>query len=478
MTAPMKRFLFSLFGALALISSARAANLPPAVTQALKQAGIPTANVAVVVQETDARGPKIALHATQAMNPASTMKLLTTHAALGLLGPAYRWRTEAYTDAPLENGVLQGDLLLKGGGDPKLTLERFWLLLHDLRARGIREIRGKLLLDRSAFALTAAESSETIDEQTLRPYNVAPDALLLNYKAIRLDLLPQSATQSVGVSAEPQPANLVIDNRLRLSDAPCDDWREALRAELIAQTNAQTPARLVLSGDYPSACGEQAWHLSVLDHPHYLYGVFRQLWQELGGRLDGPVADGKQTPAMRRLAASESAPLIDIVRDINKYSNNVMARQLLLTLALRSAESGATPQQGTAVVLDWLRQENLEMPELAIENGAGLSRQARISAGSMAKLLAHAWHGPLMPEFVSSLPINAIDGTMQKRLKDGDVAGQAHLKTGTLKDVKTLAGYIRDAHGKWWIVVFLVNHPRAAAAQAAQDALVQWIYAH
>lgn len=444
--------------------------LPAAVTRALQAAGIPTAAVGVVVQEAEAPAPRLAVNARQAMNPASTMKLVTTLAALETLGPAYTWKTEAWSDAPLADGVLAGDLYLKGSGDPKLTLEQLWLLLRDLRERGVKDIRGDLVLDRSAFAVSDHDPG-VFDAQPLRPYNVGPDALLLGFKAVRLTLVPEPAAKAVQLLVEPRPANLDVINLVRLGNNGCGDWKENLRADL---SRREQHYRLVLTGSYSASCGEKAWHLGVLSHGAYVDGVFNALWQELGGRIAGGSRNGPVPANARLLSAIESPSLAEVVRDINKYSNNVMARQVFLTLGRNGRP--ATPESAEVAVRAWLAAENLAMPELVLENGSGLSRQERISPESLARLLAAGWKSSVMPDFVASLPLAAADGTMKKRLRDSGAAGQARIKTGSLEGVKAIAGYVLDRAGRWQIVVFLVNHPNAAAAQAAQDALLQWVY--
>ncbi len=473
MRPPFRPFLFLLL-ALSLLPAAaqasRSATLPPPVMRALQTAGIPVSAVGVVVADVDAASPRLAVNAGQPLNPASTMKLLTTLAALETLGPAYTWKTEAWTNAPLEDGVLSGDLYLKGSGDPKLTFDQLWLLLRDLRARGLREIKGDLVLDRSVFA-PAEHDPAAFDGKPMRPYNVGPDALLLNFKAIRLTLVPDATAQRVQVLAEPQPANLDVINLIRLGNGSCGDWKEGLRAD-VAQHDGHF--RLMLTGVYSAACGEKPWHLSVLPHAAYVQGVFAELWRELGGTFSGNERDAPVPADARLLAAAESPPLAELVRDINKYSNNVMARQVYLTLGGNGRP--ATPQAAEGAVRAWLAAAGLTMPELVLENGAGLSRQERISAESMARLLAVGWKSAVMPDYLASLPQAAVDGTMKKRLKNDGAAGQARIKTGSIEGVKTIAGYVRDRAGRWQIVVFLVNHPNAAAAQAAQDDLLEWVY--
>ncbi|MEK7736900.1 MAG: D-alanyl-D-alanine carboxypeptidase/D-alanyl-D-alanine-endopeptidase, partial [Pseudomonadota bacterium] len=489
---------FVLFAALAWLGAIHPAHaqyeerLPVAVAKALKAAAIPQGSVAVVVQQAEAVLPRVSVNAAQAMNPASLMKLLTTYAALELLGPAYTWKTEAWMLGKLADGVLEGDLLLQGGGDPRLTFEQFWLLLRQLRARGLRDIRGDLVLDRSLFEAAEANGSDAapgaFDNQPLRPYNVSPDALLLNFKSLRLQFVADAEKKTLAVLVEPRPANLDIINLVKPASGSCGDWKEQLRADLTRQNDPDGHARLILTGRYPLACGEKNWNLGVLSHPQYVEGVFRQLWQELGGTLSGGLREAVLPAEARLLASIESPPLAELIRDINKFSNNVMARQLFLTLGAQSlsvagaaSSAGRTPParaaDADAAIRAWLAQKQLRFPELVLENGSGLSRQERIAAENLARLLAAAWKSPLMPEMIASLPLSGVDGTMRKRLQQNGIAAQAHIKTGSLEGVKSIAGYVLDSGGKWQIVVFLVNHPNAAAAQPAQDALLDWVYA-
>jgi len=443
--------------------------LPAPVARVLKAAGVPASAVAVLVQDVDARMPRASFNADKPMNPASVMKLVTTYAALELLGPAYTWKTEAYVTGPLRDGLLDGDLVLKGYGDPKLGFEQFWLLLRQLRAKGLRDIRGDLVLDRSHFAPDSHDPAR-FDGEPLRPYNVGSDALLLNYKAIRLNFMPDAAARAVTVAAEPAPVQLDVVNLLKLADGTCGTaWYESIRMDL-AHTDAA--ARLILTGGYPAACGEKSRHVAVLGHPQFVAGVFRQLWTELGGSLQGGWRDGALPAGARLLARAESPALAEVVREINKYSNNVMARQLYLTLGAEQAKRPARHADADAAVRAWLAQKALPMAELSIENGSGLSRSDRISAVSLGRLLLAAYASPVMPEFLASLPLAGIDGTMKRRVNGTGIAGQAHVKTGYLDGVRALAGYVLDQRGRRVVVVFLANHPNSAATKAAQEALL------
>jgi D-alanyl-D-alanine carboxypeptidase/D-alanyl-D-alanine-endopeptidase (penicillin-binding protein 4) len=463
----MKRLLPLL--ALAVLSwPALADGLPPNVLGALKAAQIPAASVAVVVQPVDAGKPLVAHNAAQAMNPASVMKLVTTYAALDLLGPAWTWKTTAWTEAAAVDGILSGNLYLKGSGDPRFAIEHLASLLRQLQVRGIRHIAGDVVLDRSAFDVPAIDPG-AFDDKPMRPYNVGPDALLINFRALRFTLLPDGGR--VRLLMETPSEGLRVDNRLRPGEGGCgSNWKDFIDVRLLPENSGN---RLEFTGTYSPQCGEKALNLSPLPADAQAGGLFRALWKELGGTLGGQVRAGS-VPAGARLAAThESPPLADAVRDINKFSNNVMARQVYLTLGNDGAPASA--ERARRRIGDWLNARGLRFAELEIENGSGLSRRERISADSLNRLLLDAWKNPVMPEFVASMPIVGIDGTMKKRLNGSEATGRAHIKTGTLDSVKTAAGYALDAQGRRYAVTFLINHPKAQAGGPAIDALLVWV---
>jgi serine-type D-Ala-D-Ala carboxypeptidase/endopeptidase (penicillin-binding protein 4) len=455
--------VFKTLGALLALTFtfASAADLPAEVVRALQAAGIPQSSVAAVVQEVSARRPLLAVNPAEARNPASVMKLFTTYAALELLGPAYRWRTEVYLDGP--------ELVLRGYGDPKLDQESFWMLLRNLRGRGIADIRGDVVLDRSWFAPLA---NGRIDNDVFRPYNVAPDALLVNFKSLRFNFLPEAG--GVRVFAEPALPGLEIVNSLRIVEGNCPEGR-AFR-ELIQAGFGSRPPRASFTGLYPTSCAERDLNVALYAPEDYVEAMIRQLWRELGGSWTGKAREGTVSASARLVYRHDSAPLAEIVRDINKFSNNVMARQLYLTLAAELGGAPARPENARHAIRQWLDLKKIRAPEFVIENGSGLSRIERASAASVAALLHAAWRSAVMPEFVASLPVVAADGTMRKRLLGEPVAGQAHVKTGLLQDARSMAGYVLDRHGRRHVVVMLVNHPRAPQSQAAQDALLAWVY--
>jgi D-alanyl-D-alanine carboxypeptidase/D-alanyl-D-alanine-endopeptidase (penicillin-binding protein 4) len=453
----------------ALSAAAWSQELPIPLRDALKRAEIPPEAAAVYVREAGS-GPVLVAHNDKAsFSPASVMKLVTSDAALELLGPTFTWKTRAFTEGVQNGDVLEGDLIIKGSGDPKLVLENFWLFLRRIRARGIREIRGNVLLDRSAFEQVAFDPT-LFDGDPLKPYNVGPDALLVNYKALAVRLAPDTVNRSVAVAIDPPFLDYPVAAP-RLGNGDCGDWRAKLKASFDAGG-----ARF--AGIYPASCGERTWYVHPwqMTHTQYFGLLFRRIWAELGGTFRGEVRDGTVPPNARLVAEWESASLSEVIRDINKYSNNVMARQLLLTISGQLATQPATVVNGAAAVRTWLSNKGIDAPELVVENGSGLSRIERMAASTMGKLLDAAFRSPLMPEFMASMPLAGNDGTMRSRVKERSVAGHAHIKTGMLNEVRAIAGYVLAASGKRYVVVCFINHPNAGRAVEMQDMLLQWVY--
>ncbi|AVP56751.1 D-alanyl-D-alanine carboxypeptidase/D-alanyl-D-alanine endopeptidase [Pulveribacter suum] len=440
--------------------------LPAPVEAALQRAKVPREALAAVVIDVEGAKPRLSVQGDAAANPASVMKLVTTFAALELLGPAFTWETPVYLDAPPQGGSLRGNVYIRGQGDPRLVVERLWLLMRRLRAQGISVIVGDIVLDRSAFAVPAHDAAQ-FDGEPWRPYNVAPDALLVNFKSLTFGFVPDEAAGVARVSHEPPLAQLELPASVPLAPAgtACGDWRAGLRADF---TDA---ARLALAGSYPAACGERQWSIAPADPQGYAARAIEGMWRELGGRLTGQVRDGRVPAGLAPAFSTTSPALAEVVRDINKYSNNVMTQQLFLTLALQRTGQGS-PQAARDVLGRWW-DERVGLPgTLVADNGAGLSREARVSARALARMLQLAWASPVMPEFVASLPIMGVDGTLRRR--PGQASGAAHLKTGTLRDVTAIAGYVLGESGRRHVLVAIVNHHNAPAARPALDALVDW----
>ena len=451
--------------------------LPAEIEQAFVKAKVPLSAVGVYVEGLDSFvSPTQPLgnlnwQATQMMQPASTMKLVTSYAALDILGPAYTWKTRVYSTGFLEGDVLHGDIIIQGGGDPRLVIENFWVLLRQIRAAGIRHIQGKVILD-SSWMETQKFDAADFDGDPTRPYNVGPDALLVNYNVLNIELQQDSEGLRVNTLTP-----LALDSRVnvKLNKGACGNWRDKLVPTF---TTDKQKIILELSGTYPTSCGNKVWMLQPypLSHSDYVGALFKEIWQEVGGQFNGEVAVGVVPMNAKKVTELASSALPDILRDMNKYSNNVMTRLVMLTIDKEINQSAANQERAARLVQDWFKFIGIDNDQLLLENGSGLSRIERISAQQMGQMLRHAYHSKVMPELMSSLPVLGIDGTMRKRAANQSVVGHAHIKSGSLEGVRAVAGYVLAASGKRYVVVCMVNHKNAVLSSSAQDALLEWIY--
>ncbi len=461
----------------ALLSPAHASNLPASISQLLQKAGIPEDAIAVFVQPVDASQPSLTVNADKAMNPASVMKLVTTYAGLELLGSGYTWRTEVYTQGNIQDDRLQGDLIIKGYGDPSLNLENFWQLVRQVRQTGLREISGDLVLDYSHYNLAPA-SPAAFDGERYKPYNVLPEALLVNYRTSALHIMPDGQRDQIRIVEDPELQLMDLHNQMQSTRKNCGNWRHHVRTEILENGVGSKRPSVKFNGNYSLHCGHNTYYLSLHDSEHYIHGLFKSFWQQSGGSFNGRVRREKIPGGTIPIRTFHSPPLADVIRGINKFSNNVAARQLYLSLGEKQTNGNQSLSMDLAhsAMRQWLSTKRLNFPELVIENGSGLSRMERISARHLGKLLVDAFHSPVMPEFMSSLAVVGIDGTARNRLKKTGIVGRSHLKTGSLKDVSAIAGYVLDNKNRRHVFVFVVNHPRAASAKAAMDTLIKWIH--
>lgn len=467
---------------------------------------------------------RLSLAAHEPRAVASLMKLFTTLAALDRLGPDWRWHTPVWLAGPVRGGVLHGSLHIAAAGDPTLSAERLWLLVQAVRAQGVREIRGDIVIDDTAFAELPGGDPAAFDGEPLRPYNVLPRGLVLAQQAVLLQLRPDALAGLARVSTLPELAGVDWPASVPLEPAAaCGDWRTALQLDLA------NPNRPQLRGRYPLACGARDWPLAWPEPQpgEHARRAIEAAWRQAGGGLGGQVRAGPAPAGLAPTLGFGSPPLAEVVRSINKYSNNPMARLLFLTLgsdaaeppaplppdaaALRSLDAAARSAQGFAsspsgavapavlaaaddgpvwrpplrpatlerarrLVADWAVQRAGCRPgELVLDNGSGLSREERSSAACLAAVLQAAWASPLMPELLASLPVAGVDGTA-RRLGGAEAAGRAHLKTGSLRDVMAAAGVVLGRSGARHAVVVLINDPRAAAARPVLDAVLRWAW--
>ena len=466
-------------GGLALIGlaafAAQAAELPPEVERVLTGHAIPATDVSIVVQAVDGGKPLISHLADVPRSPASVMKTVTTWSALEYLGPAYTWRTEVYFLGQFDGEKLDGDLGIKGYGDPQLVVEEVWKLLRALRRMGLKEITGDLVLDDTYFAIDEPEPG-AFDGQPYRTYNVVPNALLMNFKAVQFQFTPDPTRGRVNVATDPVLANLKIDNNLALVDGSCGGYNAGISFD---HADGDSLEHVVLGGKFSRRCNVYTLARTVLQHDTFDYGLISSLWKEVGGSFSGKLRNepipADATPAF----VWRSKPLGEIVRSINKNSNNVMTRQLLYTFGAEAAGAPGTRDTGVAVVRELLKTRGLDTSSLMLQNGAGLSRDERASMQLLVDLLRAAYASPYAPEFIASLSLGGLDGTTRGRFDSSEPSQVMHLKTGRLDHVSAVAGYVRAANDKTYVVAVVMNSEDAhrGPGQELEEAVLRYTLA-
>ena len=448
-----------------LLTCAAAATLPDEVRVLLQKHKIPAANAAVYISRIGATSP-LAVHQPQKLfNPASVVKLPLAVAAFDILGARHQWTTAFARDGEIVDGVLRGNLIIIGGGAPQLTADKFLFYINDLRRRGIHKISGKVIIDDTLFA-PAAHNPAAFDGASSKPYNVGGSALAVNYKAHKISFVPQG--KKIRVYSEPPNAHFTIDNQIRVGRTRCRNWRGRISERYRGDENRIT---LILRGRYSPRCGEQSFYTAALSHAANAAGVFGAYWRQLGGEWNGEWEVGATPTRAVTIAAFNSSSLAESVMAMNKNSNNVMARNIFLSLAQSAGTPPYTLGAAREVFADWMRTQGV-VGDFFVDNGSGLSRHSRLSAIQLARLMHNLWAHPLRAEIIASLPVLGIDGTLAKRLQK-TAAAQGHLKTGSLSGIKNIVGFVRDKQGRDLIFICLLQSSNGRGKRF-QDSLIRW----
>lgn len=445
------------------------ADLPEEITALAQQYNAPLENLSVYIRDLSADAPMLEHNDKVPRNPASTMKLVTTWTALKLLGPAYTWKTEAWLRGELKDGVLNGDLILKGYGDPFLTDEAFWQLLHDLQLKGLKDIRGNLVVDNSFFSIPEYDPAD-FDNEPTRVYNARPSALMFNFQASRFLFEADNASGKVGITPFPLIPGLQLENSMVLSKGRCS---KAAYHPSFEQDGGAMRVRGVYSAD----CGK-SFVLRVMSSPEeHVFNAFRDVWRSLGGAFSGGLQAGVVQDGDVLFHTHESRTLGEQIRFVNKWSNNVMARNMMLTSGAKFGGAPATLDKGRLAIASVLQGAGIDYTGMVVENGAGLSRHARLTARQLGELLEAIWRDPYMPEFMASMPLLGEDGTLAERFKGSDLSGRSHMKTGTLNDSTSIAGYMLTRSGKRLVIVLQYNGGNAqGGGRRLHDDILKWAF--
>jgi D-alanyl-D-alanine carboxypeptidase/D-alanyl-D-alanine-endopeptidase (penicillin-binding protein 4) len=455
----------------------RRGSLAQAGEAMLRSSGLPISSLGAYVRAVDADAPLVAVNPEASYAMASTTKVVTSLAALDLLGVNFRWRTFAFLRGTLVEGTLLGDLLIVGGGDARLSSAelRDWFAL--LRAQGLKRIAGDIVLDRYAFDLNEGDFANTPPPSTGRAYHVRPDAFAIDEGLLHVAIEGARGARAT-ITLEPPLAAMRIANKVSMRGG-C-----SATARLVDDA---TGSHLNVQGSWSASCGRRELVLVPNAPSLFTTRALAGLWAEAGGSLSGTVVErarqvgatlipsGPDGKPQMPWAVHLSEPLPVVLHDMNKSSNNVTARHLMLALSRGFPLRPATLPEAQSRMQEWLVRQGLAAGDVMVENGSGLSRGERAKPRALAHLLANAWHAPRLREFLLSLPVAGMDGTLQRRMQGTAAEGHAFLKTGTLLDTRALAGYVQGGSGRMYAVALMVNHPEAARATPALDRFIEWL---
>lgn len=438
----------------------------------LLSANLPADALAFVAYPLDNTAEQVSFQAGKSMQPASTMKLLTSITALELLGPAYRGKTQLWAYEQTQT-KMQHPLVLKGVADMDFTLQELWYLLQQAYDQGIRQVPA-FQIDRSWFNPARPElTALPFDETPRQYYNLLPDALFLQRNMLGIKL--ESTADKISGQFTPSLHGLeLVTTQVQLTDMPCAQWYP--HPQKLAFKRQPDVVQLVLQGEFPKHCQKRDY-LQLINRVDFSRLVIQQLWQQISGQKEVPVLEQKTANASVLLAEHQSRTLAEVLRDINKSSDNAVTRQLYLALGAQqgTAETESTATTSEQQIRDFISSLALDHSGLTLENGSGLSRTERISPLLMTALLQHAYQASYQPELIASLPLAGVDGTLKRRFTQAQTQGKARLKTGTLRNVVALAGFVTDQSGRTWVVASFINDPKAGQARPVLDNLIEWI---
>lgn len=403
-------------------------------------------------------------------NSASLVKIITTYIGLKELGPDFSWQSDFYYTGDIVGGTLKGDIIFKGTGDASFSVEDLERMIREIQRKGINRIEGNLLFDSTYFGEIPNEV--TFDNDPMRAYNVLPSAISLQSNTINFRF--NSKKNKVKIEATPNIKALKIVNNIKSTREKCLSWREKLSYE--TKVNEQQGS-LNFRGKFSKNCKVKEIDLAMLDWQTYFYHTFKQKWLDNGGWFNGNFINTSEPLDDDRLLVSHySDPLSNLIRDTNKYSLNLMSRNLMLTVIANENNVHPTEKMVNPYIKNWLSKNKIDNEGLFIDNGAGLSRDIMISVNQFLMILQNIYYDPMMPEIISSFPIAGIDGTLKKRMKNSPIRMKGHFKTGSMNEVSAMAGFFLNNDKEMNIFVFMMNGKKANMSQNFQEALIESIY--
>ncbi len=443
--------------------------LPQGIETAIKRSGIPKNDLSIYIKEAGRSNHVVAsLNAAKTRTPASVIKVLSTYAAVLELGFDYRFPTQVYRSGRMKNGILHGDLVVKGFGDPTLDWEDVEAIAAQIRAKGIRKITGNIVIDRSYFKVGTQNSSH-FDQHPHSPYNAMPDAMMFNERVSTICVAPNKNS----ITKKYPDGSYVIHNQLKRVNKPC---RGRYSWPQVKVDDSKAVPEVWLKGKISKRCGNRNI-CKVITKPYksFYYALKDALKQE-GVTVKGTMRLKRVPKNAQILFTHYSQPLEKIISKTAKKSNNLYARHLLLFLGAKRYGAPATLKKGRRAVAEILREHHaLGSGTLKIDNGSGLSRTAKLSAKILADMLDNAYERYGM-RWMRTLSIAGVDGTIKRRFRGTVVKNRAWMKTGTLKRVKNIAGYVKSREGRYYTAVIIVNTKKGRwKAAKLEDEIIQWL---
>ncbi len=382
--------------------------------------------------------------------PASNVKLFVSAAALRFLESDYVFKTDLHSDTSLSEGTLEGNLYLKGFGDPSLVSEELSKLVTSLRALGLRKVRENLVIDASYFS---SPPSPPPSPTKTRAYLAPHGAASLNFNAVAVYAEPgASPGQPPRVVLEPASPYFELLNRAKTVRG---GKRKTLRVRREALSGSD---RIIVEGNLPSGSPRELIWVSISNPAFYLGHTFVEFLQRGGISVEGEVRLGPVPPEAGLLFQHRSKSLASILWDMNKWSNNFMAQQILHVLGAEAGDPPGTVEKGVAVVESYLKRLGVSGENFEMADGSGLSRENRLSPGQLVKVLQDMYGDfRYRSEFVSSLSVMGVDGSTRDRLEDTRGERRVRVKTGSLKGVDTLSGYAVTGEGEVLAFSILMN---------------------
>jgi D-alanyl-D-alanine carboxypeptidase/D-alanyl-D-alanine-endopeptidase (penicillin-binding protein 4) len=446
--------------------------LPQAIEDFITKSTIAKKDMSIYIKEVGKQGRVIVSHnATEPRTPASVIKVLSTYAAVLKLGFQYHFPTKFYTTGNLRNGVLNGDLIVKGFGDPTLNTRSLKEIVGNIRARGIRKITGHIVIDRSYFRVGTKDSSG-FDEHPYSPYNAMPDAMMFNERVSTICVTPSKNN----INKKGADNSYKVINKLQAVNKPCKG-RYSWPGVRIDKSKVMPTVSLI--GKVSKHCGQQNI-CKVVTKPYlsFYYALKDRLKKE-GIMVSGNMRLRKVPSHARLLFTHYSKSLESIISKTAKKSNNLYARHLLLTLGAKMYGAPATLSKGRRAVENILKKHHaLSQGMLRIDNGSGLSRTAKLSAKILVDMYDNAYER-YGKRWMKTLSIAGIDGTIKKRFRGTIVKNRAWMKTGTLRRTKNIGGYVQSSRGQLYSITILVQSKRGNwRASQLQNEIIKWLVSY